>query len=67
MMANNSKSYLGCLNKFVDEYNHSYHSSVSKKPIDVDYFALTEEIDTNPKVSSFRMGIESKLQSIRTF
>ena len=63
MMANN----LGCLNKLVDKYNHNYHSSVSKKPIDVDYFTLTEKIGTNPTVSSFRMGIESKLHSIRTF
>ena len=38
---NNSKSYHGCLNKSVDEYNNTYHCSIGKKPIRDDYSALT--------------------------
>ena len=51
MTANNSKSYLGYLNKSVDEYNNTYHRSIGKKSIDADYSALTEEIETNPKAN----------------
>ena len=32
MTANDSKSYLSYLNKFVDKYN-TYHHSINKKPI----------------------------------
>ena len=56
MKANDSKSYLGYLNKLVDEYNNIYHCSISKKPIGTDYFALTEEIETKPKSSKFKAG-----------
>ena len=42
MTANNNKSYLSYLNKLVDEYNNSYHYSISKKPIDADYSALAQ-------------------------
>ena len=45
----NKKSYLGYLNKLEDEYNNTYYHSVGKKPIDVDYSTLTEDIETNPK------------------
>ena len=35
MAANDRKSYLGYLNKLVDEYNNTYHRSIGKKkPID---------------------------------
>ena len=27
MAANDSKSYLGCLNEFVDQYNNTYYHS----------------------------------------
>ena len=30
MTASNSKSYLGYLNKLVDEYNDTYHYSIGK-------------------------------------
>ena len=29
--ANDNKSYLGYLNKLVDEYNNTYHHSICKK------------------------------------
>ena len=35
MTANDSKSYLGCLYKPVDEWNNAYHCSIGKKPIHV--------------------------------
>ena len=47
--ANDSKSYLGCLNELVDEYKNTYQWSIHKKHIDVDYSNLTKEIETNPK------------------
>ena len=47
MTANNIKSYPGYLNKLVAECNNSYNCSIGRKPIDVDYPALTEEIETN--------------------
>ena len=53
MTANDSKSYLSYLNKLVDQYNNTYHHSISKKPINADYSALTKKIETyskDPKV-----------------
>ena len=49
MTADDSKSYLSYLNKIVDQYNNTYHHSINKKPINADYSALTENIETNPK------------------
>ena len=43
MIANDNKSYLGYLNKLVDEYNSTYHHSISKNPIDGDYSPLTKK------------------------
>ena len=56
MLANDSKFYLGYLNKIADKYNNSYHHSVGKKPIDADYFVLTEEIETHPKARKFKVS-----------
>ena len=56
MPANDSKFYLGYLNKIVDKYNNSYHYSVGKKPIDADYFVLTEQIETHPKARKVKVG-----------
>ena len=56
MTANSSKSYLTCLNKLVDQYNNFCHYSINKKPINADYFALTEKIDTNPKAPKFKVN-----------
>ena len=52
MKANDSKSYLGYLNKLVDEYNNNYHCSIGTKPIDADYSAFTE---TNLKAPKFKV------------
>ena len=42
MTANYSKSKLSSLNKLVDQYNDTYHDSINKKLINVDYSTLTE-------------------------
>ena len=52
MTANDSKSYLSCLNKLIDEYNNTYHHSINKKPNNVYYSALTEDIESHPKFKS---------------
>ena len=44
MTANDSKSYLDHVNKLADKYYNNYHRAIGKKPIDVDYSTLTEEI-----------------------
>ena len=56
MTANDSKSYLPHLNKLVDQYNNTYHYSIRKKPINANYSTLTEKIETNPKVSEFKVN-----------
>ena len=43
MRENDSKSYLGYLNKLVDEYSNTHHCSIAEKPIDVDCSALIEK------------------------
>ena len=43
MRENDSKSYLGYLNKLVDGYSNTHHCSIAKKPIDVDCSALIEK------------------------
>ena len=43
MAPNYNISYIGYLNKLVDEYSYSYHHSIGKKPIDADYSVLSEK------------------------
>ena len=56
MTANDSKSYLGYLNKLVDEYNNTYHYSIVRKPVESNFFALTEEIETDHESPKFKVG-----------
>ena len=65
MTANDSKSHLSYLNKLVDQYNKTYHHSFGKKPVNADYSALAENIETNPKAP--KLMVESELLSIRIF
>ena len=67
MTASDSKSYLGYLNKLVDECNNTYHHSISKKPIDANYSTLTEKIEKNRKASNLNMAKELELLSLRIF
>ena len=61
MTANDCKSYLPYLNKLVDQYNNTYHHSINKKPIDFDYSALTENIETNLKAPKFKVNERSRV------
>ena len=54
MTANDSKFYLPYLNKFVDQYNNTYHHSINKKPIN--YSALTQKIEMNHETSIFKVN-----------
>ena len=56
MIANNKKSYFGYLNNLVDKHNNTYHHSIGKKPITVNYSTLTEEMEMNPKSPKFKVG-----------
>ena len=56
MTANDSKSYLSYLSKLVDQYSNTYHYYINKEPINADYSALTEKIETNPKVPKFKVN-----------
>ena len=56
MAANDSKSYLSDLNKLIDQYNNTYHYSINKRPINPDYSALTEKIETNSKAPKFKVN-----------
>ena len=56
MKYSDSKSYLGYLNKLVDEYSNTYHCSISKKSVGANnYSALTKEIETHLKASKFKV------------
>ena len=56
MTANDSKYYLLFLNKLVDQYNNNYNHFINKKPINADYSALNEKIETNPKAPKFKVN-----------
>ena len=56
MTANESKYYLGYLNKLLDEYNNTYHQSIGKKLIHADYSALTEGVESSCKAPKFKVG-----------
>ena len=43
MRDNDNKSYLSYLNKLVDQCNNTYHCSIGKKSINVDYSALNKK------------------------
>ena len=45
MTAYDIKSYLGYLNKLVDQSNNTFHRSIGKKPVDAGYSVLTEKTD----------------------
>ena len=55
MTANDSKSYLGYLNKSVFEYNNTYHSSINKNPIHADYSTFSEKSESSRKTPEFKV------------
>ena len=40
----------------MDQYNNTYHHSINKKPINANYSALTEKIETNRKLPKFKVN-----------
>ena len=52
------------MHKLLDEYNNTYQHSVNKKPINTDYSALTEKIETNPKAPKFKVSGIAKYKNI---
>ena len=56
MTAKDSKSYLSYLNKLINQCDNTYHHSINKKPINTDYSALTEKVETNPKAPKFKVN-----------
>ena len=56
MTANDKKSCLNYLSNLVDQYNNTYHHSIIKNSINADYYALTENIETNPKAPKFKVN-----------
>ena len=61
MTASDKKSYLPYMNKLVDQYSNTYHHSINKNPIDTDYFALTEKIETNPKAPKSKVNYRVRI------
>ena len=66
MTADDSKSYLPCLNKLVDHYNNTCHHSINKKPINTDYSALTENIESNAKDNKFKVNDRVGITNYKT-
>ena len=56
MTANGRKSYLSNLNKLLDQYNDTDHHSINEKPSKADHSALTKKIQTNSKISKFKIN-----------
>ena len=44
------------MNKLVDGYNNTYHHSINKTPINADYSASAEKIETNSKAPKFKVN-----------
>ena len=55
------------MNKAVNQYNNTYHHSLSKKPINIDYLAWTEKIETNTKTLIPKRKIDWEFLNIRIF
>ena len=50
MTLSDSKSSLSYFSKLVDQYNNTYHHSINKNPINDDCSALTDKMETKPKL-----------------
>ena len=44
------------MNKLVDQCNNTYHHSIGKKPINADYCAMTEKVETNTEALTFKVN-----------
>ena len=64
--ANESKYYLGYLNKLAGQYN-KLSPFIGKTPIYAEYSAMTEEIKTNPKALKFKGSDRVRITKYKTF
>ena len=64
---NDSQSYLGYLNKLLDENNNNYRYFTGKRPIHADYSALTQEIESSHKTPKFKIGDRVRITKYRNF
>ena len=53
------------MNKLVVQYNNTYQHSISRKRISADYSDLTEEIETNVKVSTLKVNDGVKIPNYK--
>ena len=67
MIANDRKSYLIYLNKLVDQYNDMYRPSINKRSIIVDYSALAEKIEMNPKATIVKVNDRVTVTKYKNF
>ena len=63
MIATDCKCYLSYLNKLVDEYNNTYHHSISRKSIDTDYSAFIKKLKGILELLSLKLVIKAELLS----
>ena len=54
------------MNKLVDQYNNTYHHSINEKPVNANYSALTEKIETNPKAPEFKVNDRISITKYRS-
>ena len=62
MTANDSKPYLGYLNRLVDERNNSYYCSICKNPIHSHY---SEEFEPSHKAPKYKAGDSVKITTYK--
>ena len=65
MTVDDSKSYLGYLDKLVDKCSSTYHCSIGKRPIYADYSTFPEEVESlkklNQKAPKFNAGYRVRI------
>ena len=64
MRANNKSFYISYFNKIVGKQNNTY-CSIGKQPIDIDYFDLTEEIESSYKSLRFKVDDRVKITNYK--
>ena len=63
--ANHGRPCHAYLNKLVVQYNNTYQHSISRKRISADYSDLTEETETNVKVSTLKVNDGVKIPNYK--
>ena len=67
MIANDSKSCFPFLNKLAGQCNNTFHHSINKKPINADYYALSEKIETDPEASKIKVNDRVRISKYKNF